>query len=346
MLGRRAFLQIAAAVLMTGAASSAQAGSEVTWRVGHAQPQNAPVVKRMEALSNTISERSGGRFSLEIDNMTAHGFSAPDGLRLVAQQRVYDVVHHFPDYVVRDEPLFAAGVVPLHGLVDREDNEKVLQIQQEVANQIAAKWGLRFAAFQHVSGEQVRVYLFSKKPFASLEDLKSIKLRHWARSGVQIFSAAGVPAQVIPAADLYLALQNGTVDATVYPVNYALAGSLNEVTTYASYIAPYVASAPVGFLVRQETWDALPDDLKEIWTAATLEQWEEARASYAKDDIEGGFVEELKKRGMTILDPLPEADRQTLQREALRVWREDAEKLGPQAVENYNHIVAALGIGG
>lgn len=342
MITRRVLMASTAASLFPYVSTTANASKTVTWRFGHALPLNSPAVENFQYMFEQIAERTDGRFKIEIAAMAAQGFDRSDSLRLVAHQKVYDVVHHFPSYVVRDEPLFDAAVVPLHGLVDADDNAKVIDVQQEIAREIAAKWRLEFISFEHVSGEQKRVYILSKKPFQSLEDLKSVKLRHWSRLGVDVFRSVGVPAQVIPASELYLALQNGTVDATVVPVNYA--ASLADVTDYASYATPFIASTPSGFLARQKTWNALPNEFKEVWQDVTSAQMQKDLASYDEDTIEPQLLEELKTKGITILDPLPEEDRRTLQAQALRSWRESAKKLGRKSIGYYERIVAELGV--
>ena len=340
MQTRRAFIGSAAASLAVSCGAQENSSQTIKWRFGHALPLNSPGVRSFEKMFSQIEERTDGQFKIEISAMGAQGFKQSDSLRLVAQQKVYDLVHHFPDYVVRDEPLFAAGVAPLHSLIDAAENAKIIQIQRDIAQKIASKWGLDFIAYEHVAGDEKSVYILSNKPFESLDDLKSIKLRHWSRTGVEIFRAVGVPAQVIPASDLYLALQNSTVDATVVPLNYAAA--LSEVTKYAAHVTPFIASTPSGFLARKETWAALPDAFKEVWKDVTGAQLQADLLSYKEDAIEPELLEDLQSRGIKLLDPLPAEDRRILKDQALLAWRKNAEKIGPDAVENYERILNAL----
>ena len=342
MITRRLLMASTGASLFPTVTWASSAPKRVKWRFGHALPFNSAAVENFQATFEEIADRTQGRFKIDMAAMTAQGFNRADSLRLVAHQKVYDLVHHFPSYVVRDEPLFDAAVVPLHGLVDAADNLKVIGVQRDIAREIAAKWRLEFISFEHVSGEQKSVYVLSTKPFQSLDDLKGIKLRHWSRLGVDMFRSVGVPAQVIPASELYLALQNGTVDAAVVPINYA--ASLEDVTDYAAYVTPFIASTPSGFLARKKTWAALPDEFKEVWQDVTNAQMQKDMASYQEDAIEPQLLEELKTKGITILDPLPEEDRRALQTDALRAWRANAQKIGSKSIGYYDRIVADLGV--
>lgn len=82
-----------------------------------------------------------------------------------------------------------------------------------------------------------------ERPVRTLDDLRTRKLRVWSNDQVETFTKLGVSAQIIGQNDLYVALQTGVVDCTVYPTLFAHTISLQEVTKYASYLYP-VAGVP------------------------------------------------------------------------------------------------------
>ena len=109
----------------------------------------------------------------------------------------------------------------------------------------------------------------SHKPIESVADLKGLKFRaagSWASILSEEFEAAPV---FVTGGEVYQMLDRGGVDIAEWsgPADNQIAGLENA----AEYIITPGLHFPAGineFIVKSEKWDALPDDLKEIVTAA------------------------------------------------------------------------------
>ncbi|MBR5381483.1 MAG: TRAP transporter substrate-binding protein [Oscillospiraceae bacterium] len=75
--------------------------------------------------------------------------------------------------------------------------------------------------------------IYSQKPINSVEDLKGLKLRLPDISVyIETFQALGAATTIVPRAELYTALQNGTVNALERPADGMYSNNLYEQTSY------------------------------------------------------------------------------------------------------------------
>ena len=102
------------------------------------------------------------------------------------------------------------------------------------------------------------------KEIRSVGDLKGLKMRIPGMGGEVIQRAGGTPVN-IPGAELFTALQNGTIDAAewVGPLN-DLAFGLFRAARYYYYPGWQEPGSALEGIVNAEAWAALPDDLKAI----------------------------------------------------------------------------------
>jgi len=122
--------------------------------------------------------------------------------------------------------------------------------------------------------------LWTNTPINTLADLEGLKIRTYGLMGDHL-ALLGAEIVSLPGGEIYTALATGTIDgATFGNVNLAMeAHSLHEVAKYV--MLPYIQGCYSGcYIVNMDSWNALPDDLKEIFTVAarasyTLNVWEE-----------------------------------------------------------------------
>lgn len=336
-LGRAAILS---AVLFAGAGVAVAQAQVVQWKLGSAVgPQDISTLE-LQRYAEAVKARSNGRLLLEVVPIETVGFKNVDSLR-VLKQGVMQSMMLVPYYLFRDAPALAA-LMPHGALLDAEDNLKVEKIQREIADAIYRKWDIESAVAWHAGGLR-EIVLVSKEPITSLADLKGKKLRHFTKDGVQAFNDLGISTQIVPSSELYLALKTGVVDAAVYGYSYVKSQSIYETTCCASYLAPFTSAFPFSIGVRQQDWKALDPALKKVMVdvgaefyATALQAWRENR-----QDVEAASW--LKEKGMKMLAPFSLEDRTKVQAALFKAWKEQCEKIGPEAVENYNKILAALG---
>ena len=98
----------------------------------------------------------------------------------------------------------------------------------------------------------------------SMDDLKGLKMRIPGPGGEILKRAGGTP-QTIPGAELFTALQTGTIDATEWVGPYNdLAFGLFRAAKYYYYPGWHEPGTGLECMINQEAWDSLPDDLQAI----------------------------------------------------------------------------------
>lgn len=102
------------------------------------------------------------------------------------------------------------------------------------------------------------------KEINSLDDLKGLKMRIPGMGGEVIQRAGGTPVN-IPGAELFTALQSGTIDAAewVGPLN-DLAFGLFRAAKYYYYPGWQEPGSALEGIVNMDAWNALPEDLQAI----------------------------------------------------------------------------------
>jgi len=334
-------LKTALAGLALSLAASQSLAADVEWTLGSSVgPQDPTTVALME-LAERVAAKSGGRFEIEVIPIETIGFKNVDTMR-VLQQRVVDAMSIVPYYAVRDEPLM--GVFAPHGvLIEPEQNLKIVDVQYEIGAEIL-KNNWKFVQVSRSPFGALRdLVIMSKDPVNTLDGLRGLKFRHFTKDGLEAFNNLGVSTQVVPSSELYLALKTGVVDAAVYGPTYGQSQSIYEVTCCFSYLAAFSMAYPFSIATNEDTWAAVPDDLKAILVGEADAMWQESVDLWAEGAAEKAAYEFLTTTGgMKQLDPVPLEDRQAIQAELLKIWKAQAEALGPTGASYYERIVAAL----
>jgi len=317
--------------------------AELSWKLGSPVGPQDLGTKELHKFADRVAQASGGRIEIEVIPIETLGFKNVDSLR-VLKQNVVDAVFLQSFYVTRDEPLM--GVFMPHGiLTDMQENLKVIDVQAEIMDEVLKdNWGFTLITNDPTGGGQSRLLVVSKDPISTLDELRKIKFRHYSKAGLRAFATLGVSTQVIPSAELYLALQTGVVDAAAYGAPYVLSRSLNEVACCSSFVGAYTLT-PRGIITRAKDWENVPSDLQKILVDVGKEMTAENMAIWAEEKIYNDARKKLEGLGHKILDPFPMEDRKIISQAILDVWAEDTAKIGPGAMKYFDRIVAALRAG-
>jgi TRAP-type C4-dicarboxylate transport system substrate-binding protein len=315
--------------------------AEVEWKLGSSVGPQDDGTRMLQKLADRVLKTSGGRFELEVVPIETLGFKNVDSLR-VLKQGVIQAMWLAPYYLTRDEPLM--GVFAPHGMfVDPEDNLKVVDVQYDIGKEILAdKWGIVQVARAPFASLRDLI-IMSKEPVNTIEGLKKLKVRQFTKEGLQAFNSLGISAQMVPSSELYLALQTGVVDAAVYGPTYGKSQSIYEVTCCFSYLSAFSMAYPFSVAVSNEVWNGLPADLQKILTDESEALWQESVEGWKNSTAEKDAYQWLTTEGkMKQLDPFPEADRNAIQNELIKVWKGTCEQLGDKAIGYCGRIEAAL----
>lgn len=164
--------------------------------------------------------------------------------------------------------------------------------------------------------------LMSTKPVRKAEDLKGLKIRSWGLLSNILTSFGAAPA-TIPGSEQYMALQRGTVDATVYPVFVLDAMKIREVVKYV--IQPSFISPPtINLYMNLDLWKGLPQEIKDAITKVSSVHQADMQKKYKAEGETA--IENFKKGGFGEVIDLPEAEVKKLREASVKHWEEWAAK--------------------
>lgn len=334
---RRQFLQTTGAAA-AGAAASTLAAPAIAqdiqkWRMVTSWPKNLPgpgVAAQM--LADRITALSGGRIEVEL-------FAAGE---LVPGQGVFDAVsegtaelyHSVPAYwgsKSRGIELF--GSQPFGLLADEQVGWLVHGGGQALYDEMYARFDLKPFLCGN-SGTQWAGWF--KNEIASMDDLKGLRFRT-AGLASEMFSKIGVAVQAMGGADMFQALQSGTIDAGEFigPWSDSALG-YHQIAKYYYWPGVGEPSSAEETAVNKKVYDALPADLQQAvkFAAESLYNpvWTDYKTNHAKAlrqlvDEHGVMVKKLPDEVITALGKAAG--------EVIAELREDDDELVQRIVESF-----------
>lgn len=175
----------------------------------------------------------------------------------------------------------------------------------------------------------VALDLFSRVPIRTVGDFAGRKIRvHTAVLERTVRALGGNPV-TIPAAELFVALQQGVVDGALTTVAFAAPNRYHEVTKYLTRCSlsavAYVAVVNAGFHAALN--EPLRRALAEAAAAAT------ARNRTGLADQTARHLETLQRGGVTVIELAP-AERMAWQQRLDPVYADAARRIDPQVIEH------------
>jgi len=137
-----------------------------------------------------------------------------------------------------------------------------------------------------------------REEITSVDDLKGKKMRFFGL-GAKVMQKLGVDTQLLGAADIYPALERGTIDATEFSMP-AIDLNLGFYQIAKHYYFPGWHQQATSFelMINMDKWKAMTDQQKKIIEVS-------CRANYALGMAEGEYIQgaalaELKSKGVTV----------------------------------------------
>ena len=244
----------------------AQTAPELNWRLASAFPKSLDTLfGTAELFSKYVSDATDGRFKIQV---FAAGEIVPGGPAPMdaAAENTVEMAHTAPYYSWGKDPAFAFGTALPFGPNARMQNAWMYHGGGlDLWNTFLAKhkvYGLPGGN----TGAQMGGWF--RKEINTSADLKGLKFRIAGLAG-SVLSKVGVVPQQIAAADIYPALEKGTIDATEFvgPYDDQQLGFV-KVAPYYYYPAFWEIGAMLNFVINKEKWDSLPPDYQAIVRAA------------------------------------------------------------------------------
>ncbi len=321
--GGVAMLLVAAALVMLAVGCAKQEGQgdpeaapktiELTYSVffppSHIQCQTA------QAWADEIAKRSNGRVKIAIH---------PAGTLTPAPQCYAGVVDGISDIGMSCFAYTRGRFSLLEGLdlpVGYPDGTTATR----VANELVKKYQPAELAdvkvlYVHAHGPGI---LASKKAVRSLDELSGVKVRATGMSQkiVEVLGAAPV---AMAQGDTYEALQKGTVEATLCPMETLKGWKQGEVIDYITDASCVGYTTAMFVVMNKGKWASLPADVQELMTAVSDEWIAKHGAAWDQADAEGlEFVLTLE-REVIVLSAEEKAKWQARVKPVLDKYVEDA----------------------
>lgn len=213
-----------------------------------------------------------------------------------------DIIIHTDSYVTGTSPIL--GILELPFLYkDEFDYSRKTRIGTplfNLINQELAKQNLIVLSYCASTPEHIWTV---KKPVRGAEDLKGMRIRTAGWVEAEVVKTLGAASTNLPSAELYEALKRGTVDAAICYAGTIPGRTLQETLKYVNkgYFGSYCREP----FMRLDKWQALPQDIKDILTAAGKAMEEEGFNTLMKVHKEK-YWPLILKAGVKVIEPTPE----------------------------------------
>ena len=288
---RRQLTHFALAALVALAAPFAGAQTKLKW--AHVYETSEPYHKQALWAAEEVKKRTGGRYEIEV--FPASSLGKETDINQALQLGTVDIIYTGMAFAGRQYPPMSIASAPFvfrdyaHWQAFRSG-----PVFKDIANAYASKTG-----GQHIAGYTYYGlrHMTSNKPITKPDDMKGLKLRvPDAPLFVMFPKAVGANPTPIAFAEVYLALQNGTVDAQENPLPTIEAKKFYEVQKFITLTGHITESLVT--IVSAPTWGKLNAADRKVfdevlWEAST-------RASQEILDAENRLVTEFEKKGKTV----------------------------------------------
>lgn len=330
------YRSICAAVALGGAAVGATAASaqEVNWRGAALQRVDLHWSDRWVWFADQLEQTSGGTFNLELATFPELGLTGSELIRLL-NNGLIDVGDVVTGYVSGEVPIFEGAQLP--GVyADYEQAREGYAAWEEsvVADYPEAVGGKVLTSFAF--GSQ---YLWSTFPVNDLSDLEGKRIRVFASAQADYLESFGAVAVNMPLADVYSALQLGTVDGAVSGAEYAVGANLWEVV---SHVTDLRLGVGAGFMVvSQMSWDGLGEEQRQT-LEALIPELRERGWSLGKRNTDESMEIVLENGIEPTLPAKPEWETALLEATRNAVLTSWSDRVGSGAAEAFNANLAPI----
>lgn len=292
---------LALAGAMATAVGAAEAQDKIVLKVADQFPLTHVGSKLgIQAIKAGVEEKSGG--AMEIQLFPAEQISKAAGLLDAVRNRVTDMAMVGVVYNTDKLPLTSAAELPgtTSGTISG-NNAYNAYITEDLLEREYLKLGVR-----PLYGTLTPPYqlMFAKgEGIAGIDELDGVKLRVAGATGELIAKALGAVPVKVPASDLYLALQRGTVNGAIYNPPSVFGYKIEEVLSAVSNNAS-LGSVAFAFLINEDVWQGLSPERQAILQEVANETQQNFTVTFDKVDRES--YGKLEAVGVTVFSLSPE----------------------------------------
>lgn len=267
----------AATTTTAGLSTPALAQGTIELRMVHSWPKGLPGAGTgAERLARNIEEMSGGRLRIRV---FAAGELVP-ALRCMdaVMDGTADMGHDASFYHHGKHPAFSVFFAVPFGMTA---DEQAAWIYHGGGAQLWDELNQRFGIVSFPAGQTAtQSFGWFKKELNSMADFQGLKMRIPGLGG-ELIKRVGGSAVLLPAGEIFAALQSGAIDAGEFvgPLN-DLALGFHQVAKISYGPGVQEPGGMMQLMVNRRRWDGLPADLKAIIRFASHAMHEDMKSDY------------------------------------------------------------------
>ena len=282
-LMRTLTLAAAASMLTLSAASAA------TWEMPTPYPEAEFHTKNIRLFAADVEKATGGSLKLNIHSGQSL-YKHPEIKRAVQTGQV-PIAEMLMANLLNEDPIFGVDAVPFLAST-YDEAAKLWAAQRGLVEERLAKQGMRLLYAVPWPGQG----FYTKKPIASLDDLKGVKFRTYNSATATMAELMGAVPTIVEAVEIPQAFSTGVVDAMV---TSGATGLRSKAWDFSQHFYDLNAWMPKNMVfVNEQAWRKLTDAerraVQEAAAAAEKRGWEMSK------EVSDSSSQELAKNGMKV----------------------------------------------
>ena len=278
------------AAIALAAAGGVFAQTKLKW--AHVYETSEPYHKWSVWAADEIKKRTNGKYDIQV--FPASSLGKETDINQGMQLGTVDMIISGPSFAARSYPRLGIAYYPF---IFRDGDHLLAYSKSDVFKEIVdgfrAKTGIQITAYTYYGARHTT----SQKAFTDCAGMKGLKIRVPDVPAYRATpEACGANPTPIAFAEVYLALQNGTVDAQENPLTTIEAKKFYEVQKHIMLTGHIVDGLTTQ--VAPHVWNTLSEPEKKMFTEVTLEAAARATAQIKKREAE--LVDEFKKKGLGV----------------------------------------------
>ena len=315
---KKCFLAMLLAFNVCLLASGAFADVPVVLRLGMTTEVGGHYYRGAEKFKENLEKYTNGKVTVELFPSSQLGNErdmiegAAMGLIDMCIVSSAPLANFSPDFMVFDFPFIVVDRQKAYSIMDGEVGTAILKALEDKGIKGLGFWE---NGFRHVSN--------NKKVIAHPGDLAGVKIRTMENPIHQVtFKLLGATPTPMAWGEVFIALQQGTIDGQENPLIIFSTVKIYEVQKHLSLTGHFYSPAP--FLMSKQVFDSFDKDIQDAILRAEKEarDWEREYSASLDEQIR----KELEAKGVTITD----VDREEWKKACLPVYEQFRSKVNPE----------------
>lgn len=293
--------------------------AKISWDMPNEYPATSVQGKGDQIFSALVEEKSDGQIKISHHFGGALGFKSKDQLDAVGDG-IVQVANTFIPPLGGIDPIFLLSSLPFLSS-NSEEARLLFDSARQDYDRVLSKFNQRLL----YSSPWPSSGIWGKKPMVSHSAIDNLKMRTYDANGTMVFRSTDSAPIQLSWADIVPQLSTGGIDAVLTSIESGLSSSFND---YVNYFTAINYDSTINLVtINRDVWEDLSPELQAAVTAAAKET-EEQLWSNAIEVIKANYIE-AERRGVTIVNDVPEDFRKEMQDAATPVIESWAKNMGP-----------------